>query len=436
MHLSTIKQIENYRHAGEPKMVKVGHAKGLRLHCWDNGTKKFKYIRKRGGKAIKVNIGAFPKISLEYANQIGNILPSLVDKGYTGESLTKAVQNCDDPSQLLSHLDEEVHETATLTSDLTFGDLHAIWYDKHGQHKKNKAHRQQNLSIPRNHLQHIYDRKMSELRRKDFLDAFEVNKLWRDMKPTAEKAITITYAIMRQFSVLDENWVMPAVSTNQLTELIETHCGESNHKVSKQPHLEYDRIREWYAEWVEGREDTMGNLALQTAMFSIKREAEVAALRWNQLDFDKMIWSMSGSDGKNGEIYNINITPRLMDIFERARAIARALNVKSREEFVFATDKSASGHVTQNGLLVQCHKTSFGKEQSVHGFRHTFSSWCRFARYPEDLRQYCMNQKDGGVRGHYGDYPVHHYTKTVMMHWEEFLTGEADADERARQIVS
>ena len=142
MHLSTIKQIENYHHTGEPKMVKAGHAKGLRLHCFANGTKKFKFIRKRGGKAIKVNIGAFPKISLEYANQIGNILPSLVDKGYTGESLTKAVQNCDEPSQLLSHLDEEVHETATLTSDLTFGDLHAIGTDIGADRRLAAIHRQ------------------------------------------------------------------------------------------------------------------------------------------------------------------------------------------------------------------------------------------------------------------------------------------------------
>ena len=459
--MKTIKEIQSFadKHTGLPVVKAVGNAKGLRGKFFNSGTVTFEFHRNRNGKRIKVNIGHFGDVSLAQANEYAGMLGPLVDAGRTSTELTKAVQASKSPQDLYRHFDASHSAKVAATAGKTFGYYHMKYYEGEGSKWKNKAHVQANLSIPRNHLQHIYDRPMIELRRADYIEAFKVDGLWENMQPTAEKACTLIMKVIEAYTDDDEDYVSPFTSAADLRNRVARQISNGgNHVERSQPYVTHERVREWYENWTSRREEGMANLAAMALIFSIKRASEVAGLRWDQLGkwqgntfvYDKdLLWRMKPEDGKTTgrvrgarraaakeQLYLTNITPRLRDVFEQARKLAEKRGVSTRKVYVFASDTAAAGHITVDSIRVQMHKTIFGEEQSSHGWRGNFTGWAKSCGYEQTLYMYCMNQSQGGIIDRYGNYPVQHLTKPIMQHWEEFLTGEADADEKRRDIFT
>ena len=75
----------------------------------------------------------------------------------------------------------------------------------------------------------------------------------------------------------------------------------------------------------------MSNIAAKVVMFTGKRVGEVVALRWDQLKDG--IWYQEEFDGKTPDIYDIALTPRVLDLIESARQAGNGLRHQTTSSF-------------------------------------------------------------------------------------------------------
>ncbi|MGB1118503.1 MAG: hypothetical protein ACPG30_07340, partial [Parvibaculales bacterium] len=136
------------------------------------------------------------------------------------------------------------------------------------------------------------------------------------------------------------------------------------------------------------------------------------------------IWYQEEFDGKTPDIYDIALTPRVLDLIESARQAGTGL--RTSNHFVFPSDNRSEGHITPDSVRVQTHKTSFGNQQSPHGWRHVIRGWGRHTGADPQVLEFALGHKESGIAGHYGSHEVHDRTRKVLTQWEDFLTGEAN----------
>lgn len=411
-------QLRKYKHKGKPAFKSCGKVAGLVVRCFDTGAKVFYYRKRHKGKLVVVRMGNYPDMSLVEAAQFSGVLGLLVTKGYSSKDLTAAVLMSDAPDDLIKHLDGDFHEVAVTTGGATFGEVHMQWFESDGKKRKHINQINQHKNMPRNHLQPIYNRPISDLKTSDYIRAMKT--VWLETPETAKKLSFIILEVCGKHKADNDFYQMPFETVKFFVKQLRSKHGKPNKKRKKQAHIRHTKAPEFYREFAASRDmKALSNLAAIAVMFTGKRVEEVVALRWNQLDDG--IWYQEIDDGKTPDIYDIAITDLLAEVIEMAREAGRGLPTSNF--YVFPSDKCSSGHITQAAVLQQMQKTSFGKLQSNHGWRHVIKSWGRSAGKNKLEVEYALCHKEAGIAGDYGDYPIHHRTREIMNDWEKFLTG-------------
>lgn len=131
--------------------------------------------------------------------------------------------------------------------------------------------------------------------------------------------------------------------------------------------LEKDEIARLFEAFDNLRYETTRDF-LYMCLFTGARRSNVAAMRWDQISFERKMWHIPLT--KNGSSQNLPLTELAMQILSRRR------EDKSGSLWVFPSARSMSGHLTkpEEAWRVALQKAELSNLR-IHDLRRTLASW-------------------------------------------------------------
>jgi integrase len=173
-------------------------------------------------------------------------------------------------------------------------------------------------------------------------------------------------------------------------------------------------------------------LALEFTILTAARVSQVTGLRWDEIDFDKRIWTCPWQRTKTGKKTQHN---HVIMLSKRALAVlmqVRQMEVTSKE-FVFVSQRDrwngrkphlAGTPIERHAPSVMLGQTMKRNDITVHGFRTAFSSWANENRFPDDAIEISLDHEVGNkIRRLYARDAKHKQVRHDLMEaWAEFCS--------------
>ncbi|MBN6067408.1 site-specific integrase [Aggregatibacter actinomycetemcomitans] len=194
----------------------------------------------------------------------------------------------------------------------------------------------------------------------------------------------------------------------RLRKFIAPHI-EINH-----PHL---RAREELAELLRridgNKSDRTVSNALLTIIYTAQRRAEIVGAKWEEINFEKRIWTIPTKRMKMKLAQEIPITDTIYAILKEQKGLD--------DEFVFPS-KHRKAPVYYEAPLVLLHNLGYRKRQTLHGFRHIFSTAAHENKFAYDLIEKQLAHKIHGVRGVYNKADYFEDRIKMMAWYDGYIT--------------
>jgi integrase len=138
-------------------------------------------------------------------------------------------------------------------------------------------------------------------------------------------------------------------------------------RVEHHPALPYQRANEFVLALRE--KGGMTSLALEFMLLTACRTGEVAAARWDEVDFVTNVWTIPAERMKAGREHRVPLCTRAIEILGLLKA-------KAQNDFVFPSHSGEKDtHMSLGSCLVAVKRmTGFGG-YTPHGLRSTFRDW-------------------------------------------------------------
>ncbi len=142
---------------------------------------------------------------------------------------------------------------------------------------------------------------------------------------------------------------------------------------------------------------------MKLLMLSGQRRAEVAEMRWSELDLEKRLWTLPSSRAKNGKQHTVPITDAMLEVL---RKTPRFFN----SDYVFTT--TGKTPVSGFGRLKDRLDKALPEGTEpwiVHDLRRTMSTNMAMLGVPQPVTEALLNHKTGVVSGVAAIYNVYSY---------------------------
>ncbi len=138
-------------------------------------------------------------------------------------------------------------------------------------------------------------------------------------------------------------------------------------KVEHHPALPYQRANEFVL--ALRKQGGMTSLALEFMVLTACRTGEVAAARWNEVDFTTSVWTVPAERMKAGNEHRVPLCSRAIEIL-------KVLKAKGQNEFVFPSHSiEKDTHMSLGSCLVAMKRMPGFEGYTPHGLRSTFRDW-------------------------------------------------------------
>jgi integrase len=105
------------------------------------------------------------------------------------------------------------------------------------------------------------------------------------------------------------------------------------------------------------------------ALLSGARRRNVESIRWDEVDFDRAVWTVPPEKSKNGEAMEVYLCAQAMEILKRRKSA-------SSSKFVFASNRAKCGHLTEpKRAWAQLLQRAKLQDLRIHDLRRTLASW-------------------------------------------------------------
>ena len=124
-----------------------------------------------------------------------------------------------------------------------------------------------------------------------------------------------------------------------------------------------------------------------------QRRAEIAEMRWSEVDFDRGVWTLPTSRSKNGRQHEVPLTQEMVHIL---RSVPRFLN----SDYVFTTNGRTpiSGFGRFKRRLDKC-MPDMSQPWIIHDLRRTFSTNLAMLGVAQPVTEALLNHQSGVVSG-------------------------------------
>ena len=142
---------------------------------------------------------------------------------------------------------------------------------------------------------------------------------------------------------------------------------------------------------------------MKLLILSGQRRAEVAEMRWSEIDLEKRLWTLPSQRAKNGRQHTVPITDAMMDVLRR---VPRFLG----SDYVFTT--TGKSPVSGFGRLKDRLDKALPEGTDpwiIHDLRRTMSTNMAMLGVPQPVTEALLNHKRGVVSGVAAIYNVYSY---------------------------
>jgi len=138
-------------------------------------------------------------------------------------------------------------------------------------------------------------------------------------------------------------------------------------KVEHHPALPFQRANEFVTELRQ--QGGMTALALEFILLTACRTGEVAAARWEEVDFASNVWTVPANRMKAGREHRVPLCKRAIEILE-------VLKAKAQNGYVFPSHSiEKNTHMSLGSCLVAMKRMAGFEGYTPHGLRSTFRDW-------------------------------------------------------------
>ncbi|TOH58837.1 hypothetical protein CGI77_09555 [Vibrio parahaemolyticus] len=373
---------------------RISDGGNLYLHVRKSGSKswEFKFTNRRG-RTTYIGLGGYPEISLREARESAEVCRLQIRQGKDPLEEKKAAQ--------IAKQSEWKN---------TFEEFSKIFLDNELKRGiSNKTYRLKKARVE-NHFNPLFgDIPLSQLSAGVAIEGLQ-KFLDDDRLSLLAKLIELLKEIM-EFGVARD-----VIEYHKLHNL---HKAFPRPKKNNLPSLTYTELPNYLTKMTAVNMEfvTRGLFLLQT--HTLLRSNEVARAKWQDFDFDKMIWTVPGTDMKGHKN-----TPFKVPLTHEVRSILRQLEpFKDGSDFVFPSNRSRSGHVDSETInKVITGSAGYKGRMCAHGIRSMGSTFLNEAGFDPRLVDMCLAHKvKGDIEGAYNKAEYVSARREIMQYWSEHV---------------
>jgi integrase len=161
------------------------------------------------------------------------------------------------------------------------------------------------------------------------------------------------------------------------------------------------------------RQEGIAARALEFAILTAGRTAEVIGARWDEISLAERLWTVPGDKMKAGKEHRVPLSDAALAILEPMAAIRAG-------DFVFPGGRAGRA-LSQMALLMLLRRMGRG-DLTVHGFRSTFSDWvAERTIFPAEVREMALAHTVGDkVEAAYRRGDLFEKRRQLMADWAGF----------------
>lgn len=383
---------------------------GLIIEVLPSKSKVWKYRYTFNGKRRMVTLGFFPHISLSRARQLRDEAKDKVLQGEDPSHTKKALQKSKSPKSQVVQTDNtdqdslvfnQVFEEFVRRKAKSYGDNKPEWGSKtYSTHLKRLK-------------KHVFP----------FLGDTPVKDIDTGMVESRLLAIQESGTLETRdkvFTVLKQ--VFEFAKASKYIEVNPVKEVSTSLFVKKKPR-NYSHVTT--EEELKNVLKTLNNLkgsfevvsCIQMSMHIFLRASEIVGMKWSEVDFDnKTINRATTKSAKTNEA-----KPLIIPISTQVEAMLRGIKkVTGATQYVFKSH-IALGHISSNSLNKNIRDNGLKGVLSLHGMRHTASTFLHEMDFNSDDIELQLNHEIGGIRGVYNKARRLEQRKVMMQAWSDYL---------------
>jgi len=162
--------------------------------------------------------------------------------------------------------------------------------------------------------------------------------------------------------------------------------------------------------------DTMAAKALHYAILMAARSGEVRHAEWDEIDFDKGLWTVPAARMKGGKIHRVPLS---------ADALAVLASTPRLGKYLFTNTRGGP----MSDVAISKAPKELGYPVTAHGFRATFRTWAQeFTGCAEEVVELCLaHVNSDATRAAYARSELIDKRRVLMTQWADFCRDGAPA---------
>ena len=352
---------------------------GLYLRVWPNGKKVWLFKKSINGKIQKKTLGNFPEIGISEAR-------------LATKNLTK--------------------ELATATSDeIKLKEIKAMnlrqVYDAWFMLKKDEIKNWQDISSRfENHV-------LPKLGKKVFGSILPMDVL-ECLQPLSKagKLETIKRICIWLKQLEDYAYNAGIIDTERLQKISKLFKRPS---VEHRPAIHPSELKEFFQIALNSPRTSINMMAIiKVAMYTLLRPGEYAVMKWSWIH-DGII-EVPAEFMKMKRVHRIPISKQLQVVLD---------NIPHRNDYVFYSAGSASGHISESSLGVFLKRIGYQNKLTAHGIRSVGRTWMAENKIPFDVAELCLAHSVGTQTVQaYNRTDLLEERKEAMQKWCDFVEAQ------------
>ncbi len=351
---------------------KYGDGNGLQLVVGPNQSAKWVLRYTSTGKRHEMGLGSYPQVGLKEAREQAMAHSSEVRQGKNPISERAA--------------------SRTATKMPTFGECAALYIANQRDGWRNEKHAQQWTNTIEQYCKPILNKPVNMVSQDDVL--LVLLPIWAGVNETASRLRgriekVLGYAIAARYRSEGN----PAIYKGGLEYLLP----KVKRTVKHHPSLPWCETPEF---WVNLRSQKgIAKDALAFLVLTAARSGEVREMTWQEVNFDKAIWTVPGHRMKLKVTHTVPLSSMAIDIL-------KAQKQGGPDDFVFRLRRDTPlSDMTLAAVIKRMNKVQAGKDEkayldpdgreaSPHGFRSSFRMWAAEASsYQRDVAEFALAHK-------------------------------------------
>lgn len=366
---------------------------------------------------VPLGLGSYPQISLAEAREKAKALALEVSQG-----LDPRLQRKKRKSDLI----------ASQARSKTFVDCAEAYINAKESGFTNDKHKKQWATTLKTYAYPIIGNMLvSEISMRDILDVLQQplkdpktkkvqGKFWELKTETASRVqgrikSIFDYAIVNEYRTT----LNPATWDGYLeTQLVSP---AKLKKVKHHPSLPYSELCAFMAQLRKNQ--SISAKALEFLIYSGFRSGSVRLAKWEDIDFDKKVWSVPATDTKTKVEHTVPLTTRVIKFLKVIRN-AQAKAGKSTPYLFPGPNGKPLSDMALSELMRGMKARGEMKSNAVpHGFRATFRTWlAEQTSYPDEIRKAANGHKvSDTVKASYERTDFFEKRRKLMNDWSKFL---------------